>query len=136
MQQTAVLRNVISSSAVSLLVRSVSHGSLASLGIDAAVFCAAECHFLLSHHQCLWDWLAMAAGFGYFDGDAADCGSARRFSYIAVIKACEKGQQWHQALGLLASMQQIAVLRNVSSYSAVVSACDKCLQWQTCVSWH
>ena len=62
-----------------MLVRSVSNGSLVSLGIDAAVICAAECLFLLSGHQCLWDWPALAAGLGYFDGDAADCGSAQRY---------------------------------------------------------
>ena len=50
---------------------------LASLGIDAADFCSAECHFLLSRHQCLWEWPAMAAGFGSLGGDAAECCPAR-----------------------------------------------------------
>ena len=34
------------------------------------------------------------------DLDAADCGSAQRFSYCAVISACEKGQQWLRKSGL------------------------------------
>ena len=33
----------------------------------------------------------------------------------AVINACDRGQQWRRALGLLASMQQTAVLRNVKA---------------------
>ena len=42
-----------------------------------------------------------------------------------VISACEKVQQWQQALGLLAVMQQTCVLLGVISYSAVISACEK-----------
>ena len=38
--------------------------------------------------------------------------------------ACEKDQQWQQALGLLAVMQKSAILPNVISYNAVVSACE------------
>ena len=51
-------------------------------------------------------------------------------SYSAVIIACEKGQQWQQALGLLAVMQQTAVLPNRISYIAVISACEMGLLWQ------
>ena len=39
--------------------------------------------------------------------------------------ACEKDQQWQQALGLLAVMQKSAILPNVISYNAVVSASEK-----------
>ena len=45
---------------------------LASLGIVAAEFCAAERHFLFRRLQCLWEWPAMAAGFASFGVDAAD----------------------------------------------------------------
>ena len=67
----------------------------------------------------------MAAGFGYFDGDAADCGSALRY-FLQCRYHC-LGVRPAMALGLgsLASMQQTAVLRNVISYSAVIGACVK-----------
>ena len=45
-------------------------------------------------------------------------------SYNAAISACEKGQQWQQALSVLAEMQQTAVLPYVISYNAAISACD------------
>ena len=48
----------------------------------------------------------------------------------AAISACDNGQQWQQALGLLAVMQQTAVLPNVISYNAAISACDNGRQWQ------
>ena len=38
----------------------------------------------------------------------------------AVINACEGGQHWHQALGLLVAMQQFAVLANVIYYHAAI----------------
>ena len=50
--------------------------------------------------------------------------------YNAAISACEKGQQWQLALGLLAEMAGARVETNVITYSAVVSACEKGLQWQ------
>ena len=46
-------------------------------------------------------------------------------SLSAAISACEKGQQWQQALGLLALVQQTCILPGVISYSAVISACVK-----------
>ena len=44
-------------------------------------------------------------------------------SYNAAISACEKCQQWQQALGLLEVMQQTDVLPNFISCSATISAC-------------
>ena len=35
------------------------------------------------------------------------------FSYNAAISACEKDQQWRQAFGLLAVMQQAAVMHRL-----------------------
>ena len=37
---------------------------------------------------------------------------------------------WQQPLGVLAVMQQVAVLPNVIFYAAVISACEKGQQWQ------
>ena len=53
------------------------------------------------------------------------CCSANVISYDASISACEKGHQWQQAFGVLAGMQQTAMLRNVISYKAAISACVK-----------
>ena len=45
-------------------------------------------------------------------------------SYNAAISACEKGQQWQRALGLLAAMPAAGVVANVVSYNAAISACE------------
>ena len=54
-------------------------------------------------------------------------------SYLAVISACDKGQQWQLVLGLLTVMQQTAVLPIVISYNAAISACENgqlgCRPW-------
>ena len=54
---------------------------LASLGIVAAEFCAAERHFLFRRLQCLWEWPAMAASLWFLGVDAVDCGSAEYFRH-------------------------------------------------------
>ena len=52
-------------------------------------------------------------------------------SFLHCSHQCsEKGQQWQQALGVLAAMQQTAVLPEAISYSAAISACEKGLQRQ------
>ena len=43
------------------------------------------------------------------------------------ISACEKREQWQQALGLPGSLD---VFPNSVSYCAAISACDKGEQWQ------
>ncbi len=48
----------------------------------------------------------------------------------AAISACEKGQQWQQALVPLAVMQKSAILPKDIFYSAANSACEKGTQWQ------
>ena len=48
----------------------------------------------------------------------------------SAFSACELGQHWQQALGLLAVTQRTAVLSNAISYNAVFSACGKGQQWQ------
>ena len=42
------------------------------------------------------------------------------FSYNAAISACEKAQQWQQALGLLAVMQEAVFVLNVITYNAAL----------------
>ena len=51
-------------------------------------------------------------------------------TYSAAISACEKGQQWRLALGLLAEMAFVKVAKHVITYSAAISACEKGHQWQ------
>ena len=72
----------------------------------------------------------MAAGLGSIGIDTADCHSAAFHFDSAAISACEKGQQWQQALSLLAVMHQTFALPEVTSYSAVISACEKDQRWQ------
>ena len=52
------------------------------------------------------------------------------YSYSAVISACEKGNQWQQALNLFEEMPKATVAADVISYSATISACEKGGQWQ------
>ena len=78
----------------------------------------------------------MAAGVGSLGCDAADSCSADVILYSAVISACEKSQQWQQALGLFALMQQTDVLPDVMSYNATISAVGNGQQWQQAsISW-
>ena len=79
--------------------------------------------------QCLLKGLAMAGGPGSLGCDAADCCSAQCHFLQGAISVCEKGQQWQQALGLLAGMQQTVGLPNVRSVAAIISACEKGQQW-------
>ena len=51
-------------------------------------------------------------------------------TYNAAISACEKGQQWQLALGLLAEMALLKVDKDVITYNAAISACEKGHQWQ------
>ena len=51
-------------------------------------------------------------------------------TYSAAISACEKGQKWQQALGLLAETRSVSVLPNVITYNTAISACEKGEQWQ------
>jgi len=46
-------------------------------------------------------------------------------SYSSAISACEKGQQWEQALNLLPEMRRSWLEPNVISYSSAISACEK-----------
>ena len=48
----------------------------------------------------------------------------------AAISACEKGEQWQQALCLLAVMQETDLVPDVITYSAAISACEKGEQLQ------
>ena len=47
-------------------------------------------------------------------------------SYSSATSACEKGQQWEQALSLLPEMQSSRLEPDVISYSSAISACEVC----------
>ena len=51
------------------------------------------------------------------------------FAYNAAMSACEKCEQWQQALGLLAETRSANVLPNVITYNAAISACEEWEQW-------
>ena len=51
-------------------------------------------------------------------------------AYIAAVSACVKGEQWQQALGLLAVMRQAELLPNVILYGVAISACEEGQQWK------
>ena len=46
-------------------------------------------------------------------------------TYNSAISACEKGEQWQQALELFERMRGECVQRNTCTYSAAISACEK-----------
>ncbi|CAK0869074.1 unnamed protein product [Prorocentrum cordatum] len=48
--------------------------------------------------------------------------------------ACEKGEQWQQALSLLGEMREAQLEPSVISYSAGISACEKVGHWQQALS--
>ena len=72
----------------------------------------------------------MAAGLGCLAVMLQTAVLPNVISCSAAVSACEKGQQWQQALGDLAVMQQAAVLPNVISYAAAISACVRGQQRQ------
>ena len=62
--------------------------------------------------------LAISVCIGMVEPNTISCNAA--------TSACEKGQEWQCALGLLTSMAQTQLERNTTSYSAAISACAKC----------
>lgn len=46
------------------------------------------------------------------------------------MSACEKGQQWERALGLLQGMARHLLTLDVVSWSAAITACEKGQQWE------
>ena len=51
-------------------------------------------------------------------------------NYNSTIRACYKGGQWHQALGLLVGMRHNSFLPDVISYSSAIIACEKSGKWK------
>ena len=45
------------------------------------------------------------------------------------ISACEKGEQWEVALGLLLEMVNQLLTPDVVSWNAAISSCEKGAQW-------
>jgi hypothetical protein len=68
----------------------------------------------------------VAAGTWSF-GDEA---TARSRARCDLLRAREKSEHWHQALGLLSVRLQFCLLPNVITQSAASSALEKCQQWQ------
>ncbi|CAK0901138.1 unnamed protein product [Prorocentrum cordatum] len=86
-------------------------------------------------NQRVRDGQAVAASFDVAQRDAGGEAGARRplVSYSAGISACEKGEQWQEALALLSGMREAKLEPNVispTSCNAGVSACEKGDQWQ------
>jgi len=55
---------------------------------------------------------------------------ANVISFSAAISACEKGQQWEQALQLLETMLWLGVEANIITFNAVLSALEKAALWR------
>ena len=51
-------------------------------------------------------------------------------TYSAAISACEKGNQWKEALALLSKMKQEDIKADTITYNAAISACEKGNQWE------
>ncbi|CAJ1349354.1 unnamed protein product, partial [Effrenium voratum] len=51
-------------------------------------------------------------------------------NFNAAISACEKGQQWEQALTLLDAAGGLRVQAETITFSGAISACEKCRQWE------
>ena len=51
-------------------------------------------------------------------------------SLSAAISACERGQQWPEALQLFDTFRSAAVQLDLIACNSAVSACDKGAQWQ------
>eukprot|EP00439_Symbiodinium_sp_Y106_P085581 s278_g29.t1 len=56
--------------------------------------------------------------------------SQDRITYNAAISACEKSQEWQQALILLGQAERQRMQLGIISYNAAISACDKGGQWE------
>ena len=51
-------------------------------------------------------------------------------SWNSASSECQKGSQWHTALGLLQELSQSSLTPDAVSYSAATSACEKGSQWE------
>ena len=58
------------------------------------------------------------------------CSQIQSLIYIAAISACEKGEQWQQALDLFVAEQSVKLLPDVITCIASISARVKREQWQ------
>ncbi|CAE7311431.1 unnamed protein product [Symbiodinium sp. CCMP2592] len=53
-----------------------------------------------------------------------------RITYNAAISACEKSQEWQQALVLLGQAERQRMQLGIITYNAAISACDRGGQWE------
>ncbi|CAK0868361.1 unnamed protein product [Prorocentrum cordatum] len=105
-------------------------------------FCDAHDLTLGKNQNCLMGWLSGGLIIGFHV--ALPCQTYSRIrdhgngppplSYSAGISACEKGEQWLQALWLLGKAREIKLEPNIISYSAAISACEKSGKWQQALS--
>lgn len=56
------------------------------------------------------------------------------YNYNAAIVACETNMQWREALGIIAAVQEAALVPNVSSYISAIRTCEKSKQWQETIA--
>ena len=52
----------------------------------------------------------------------------------AYTRACEKGQQWERAMGLLQELLRSRVEPDTISYTASIGACEKGFRWERALS--
>ena len=52
------------------------------------------------------------------------------FTFSALIRACEAGQQWQRAFGFLDQMRQDELEPDKATLSALIVACEESQLWQ------
>ena len=79
--------------------------------------------------QCCDQLLQEKSSMGENAGVAGEPGSTLPgpgvFSYNAGISSCEKGLRWENALELLATIEQCAMVPDCLSYNAAITSCEK-----------
>merc|ERR1712129_303658 len=66
---------------------------------------------------------------GLFTKMQQQCVRPSAITYLALIGACDRGQQWAVALSLFNKMQTSVLQPTVVTYNALIRACEKGLPW-------